>query len=110
MADEAGVDKLYYKHNSPSIVNKILKEKYPGVKALSRQNVHRIVKKFELHGTVNDRRKAASGRPRSARSDERTVIGETLTKSVRMLDNETIISAIKSTIHKILRYDLKIAL
>jgi len=37
MADEAEVVKLYYKHKSPSIVNKILKEKYPGVKALSRQ-------------------------------------------------------------------------
>jgi len=80
MADEAEVVKLYYKHKSPSIVNKILKEKYPGLKALSRQKIHRIVKKFELHGTVNDRRKGASGRPRSARSDKniesvRTVIG-----------------------------------
>jgi len=44
-----------------------LKEKYPDVKALSRQKIHRFVKKFELYGTVNDRRKGASGRPRSAR-------------------------------------------
>jgi len=91
----------------------MLKEKYPGMKALSRQNIPRTVKKIELHGTVNDRGKGASGRPRSARSDEniesvRTVIGETPTKSVRMLDNENIISASKSTIHRILRYDLQI--
>ena len=81
MADEAEVVILYYKHKLPSIFNKILKEKYPDVKALPRQKIHRFVKKFELYGTVNDRRKGASGRLRSARSDEniesvRNVIGK----------------------------------
>jgi len=49
MADEDEVVQLYNKHKSPSIVNKLLKENFSGVKALSRQKIHRIVKKFELH-------------------------------------------------------------
>jgi len=75
------------------IILKLLQEKYQNIKALSGQNIHRIVKKFELRGTVNDTQRGASGRPRSARSDKnfeslRTVTWETPTKSARILDNE----------------------
>jgi len=114
LADKAEVVKLYYKHKSPAIINKILKEIYPGMKTLSRQKTYKIVKKFELHGTVNDRRKRACGRLRSAMSDKnieslRTVIWETPTKSVRMIDKEKLLMlAIPLFIEYYLRHDLKI--
>lgn len=66
--------------------------------------IYRLVRKFEVKGTVNDRRyNSGIGRPKSARTKENIdaidiVITETPQKSVRRVLHELNIAASKSSV------------
>ena len=79
---------LYFESHSPTTVIRIMLKRYPSDARLSKQQIHRLVKKFQQTGSVQDKRHKNQGCPRTSRSDENiTVVGqiiqETPEKSVR---------------------------
>ena len=55
---------------SSTLVNNVVKKKYPDVKHLSRKQIFRIVAKFEQYLIIGDRKKDTSIRHRAVKSDE----------------------------------------
>lgn len=108
------VVQLFYEYGkSPTTVRKLMKKKYPDTKYLSRNQIYRIVKRFEESGTVLSRWKGHSGRKRSGRSEEnieevKNVMEETPRKSIRSVMREVTNTASYSSVQRILKYDLKL--
>lgn len=62
---------LYYEYKSAPLVIRTMRKRHPGMKVLNRMLIYRLVRKFEVKGTVNDRRhNSGIGRPKSARTKE----------------------------------------
>ena len=109
----AKVVKLYYTSRSPITVIREMQKLYPEEERFTRQQVHRIVRRFEQTGSVIDGRQKNSGRPRSARSSEnvhdvKATIEETpqvsITKVLGNITNHTS----KYSVHRMLQFDLKL--
>ena len=82
------VSKLYFQTQSPVTVIRSMQKKYPNEKRITKQQILRMVKRFENCGTVADGRHSNTGRPRAVRKEEtidqvRQIIEETPQKSVR---------------------------
>lgn len=91
----------------------MIQQKYPLLARLTKQKVHRLVKRFEQKGSITDPRYQNTGRPRSARKPEaikqvKEIINETPQRSVRkvMGDINNTISA--SSVYRALRFDLNL--
>ena len=112
MADEREIVKFYYEYKYPAIVNKIVQKRYPGMKPLSRLQFHRLKNKFDKYGTVYDRRKELGDQKlpdqmRTFSLSFKTIIEETPIKSVRRVQSENNLRIGKSSVQRILKYDLK---
>ena len=109
----AKVVKLYYTSRSPITVIREMQTLYPEEERFTRQQVHRIVRRFEQTGSVIDGRQKNSGRPRSARSSEnvhdvKETIEETPQVSIRKVLGNITNHTSKSSVHRMLRFDLKL--
>ena len=63
--------KLFYENGkSSTLVNNVLKKKYPDVKHLSRKQIFRIIAKFEQYLTIGDRKKDTPIKHMAVKSDE----------------------------------------
>ncbi len=105
--------KLYYESKSVICVTRGMKKLYPGDRKVTRLQVTRVVKQFEEHGSVLDRRSSNQGRPRSSRSDENVaevmqVIGETPQRSVRRVHSDITNTSSVTSVYRALRFDLKL--
>ena len=84
----ADVVKLYFETKSPVTVARMMRKTYSKDARLTKQQVYRLVNKFQQTGSAGDSRHNNNGRPRSSRSSEniaeiKEVIDETPPKSVR---------------------------
>ena len=107
------VVKLYYESKSPVTVIRTMKRKYPELGELNKKQIKRIVQRFEATGSIEDRRHTNPGRPRSVRTDEtidrvKSAIVETPQRSVRRVLGDITNSASRSSLHRMLPYDLKL--
>lgn len=106
--------KLYYECKSATSVIRIMRKQHPEMKVLNRMLIYRLVRKFEGKGTINDtRHNSGIGRPRSVRTKENIdaidgLITETPQKSVRRVLHELNGNISKSSVHRILKFDLKL--
>lgn len=109
----AEIVKLYYECKSVTLVIRTTRIRHPEMKMLSRMLIYRLVRKFEGKGTISDtRHNSGIGRPRSFRSKENIdaidkLITETPQKSVRRALHELDGNVSKSSVHRILKFDLK---
>ena len=91
-----------------------MKKQHPKLKVLNRMLIYRLVRKFEGKGTISDtRHNSGIGRPRSVRTKENIdaidrLITETPQKSVRRVLHELDCNVSKSSVHRILKFDLKL--
>ena len=109
----AEVVKLYYKTGSPITVIREIQKLYPHEEKLTRQQIHRIVKRFELTGSVIDARRHNAGRPRSARCSENIqqveeFIDSTPQTSIRKVLGNITNKPSKSSVQRILKFDLNL--
>ena len=115
MADQAEIVQLYFElGKSITAVIRRMKKDHSIKEIPSRHQIRRIVKKFQQYGTVLDRRTDNTGRPRAARSADnveqvRQIVEETPRSSVRKVlqDVSNVTPVSKSSVHRILRFDLK---
>jgi hypothetical protein len=91
-----------------------MRKQHPGIKVLNRMLIYRLVRKFKDKGTVNyTRHNSGNGRPRGVRTKENidaidTVTTETPQKSVRRVLHELNGAVSVSSVHRILKFDLKL--
>lgn len=106
--------KLYYDCKSATLVIRTMRKQHPEMKVLNRMLIYRLVRKFEGKGTINDtRHNSGIGRPRIVRTKENSdaidgLITETPQKSVRRVLHELNGNINKSSVHRILKFDLKL--
>lgn len=110
----AEIVKLYYECKYVTLVIRTMRKRHPEVKMLNRMLIYRLVRKFEGKGTISDtRHNSCIGRPRSVRTKENIdaidrLITETPQKSVRRVLHELDGNVSKSSVHRILKFDLKL--
>lgn len=106
--------KLYYECKYVTLVIRTMRKRHPEMKMLNRMLIYRLVRKFEGKGTISDtRHNSGIGRPRSVRTKENIdaidrLITETPQKSVRRVLHELDGNVSKSSVHRILKFDLKL--
>ena len=109
----AEIVKLNYKHNSPQTVIRMMQKRYPELRfKLNKMHIHRLVKKFEKTGSIEDGRRT-NQRPKSARTPAvvtkvKDMIAETPQMSVRKLANSITESTGSTSVYRMLRFDLKL--
>ena len=106
---------IYYETKSPITVIRTMQKRYSDGGKLDKKQIHRIVKRFEVMGLIEDGRHNNLGRPKSVRNEATTeqvkaVITETPRKSVRMVLGDTNITNIAShsSVYRMLKYYLKL--
>ena len=109
----AEIVQLYFESRSPISVIRMMQKRYPGEDKLSKLQVCRLVKRFQLTGSVEDGRHSNPGRPKSGRSAEnveevRRLMAETPQKSVRKVLGDITNECSFSNVYRILRFDLKL--
>ena len=90
-----------------------MQKRYPDVGKLDKKQIHRIVKQFELMGSIKDGRPNNLGRPKSVRNEAtneqvKAVITETPRKSVRMVFGDITNIASHSSVYRMLKCNLKL--
>ena len=105
--------KIYYETISPITVIKTMHKRYPDVGKLDKKQIDRIVKRFEVMGSIEDGRHNNLGRPKSVRNEAtneqvKAVIIETPRKSVKMVFGEITNIASHSSVYRMIKYDLKL--
>jgi len=110
---DAEIVKLYYLTGSPTTVIREMAKQHPEKKVLSKMKIKRLVDRFEKTGSVTDGRHSNPGRPKSVRSAEniasiQDVISETPQRSVRKILGDVTNTVSRSSVHRILRYDLNL--
>ena len=109
----AEIVQLYLESRSPISVIRMMQKRYPGEDKLSKLQVCKVVKRFKLTGSVEDRRHRNPGRPKLGRSAEnveevRRLMAETPQKSVRKVLGDITNECMFSRVYRILRFDLKL--
>lgn len=66
----AKVVQLYFKTHSPVTVIRVMRKRHPLDNKLTKLQVHRLVRRFQQTGSVEDTRLKNTGRPLTSRSDE----------------------------------------
>ena len=109
----AEIVQLYFESRSPISVIRMMQKRYPGEDKLSKLQVCRVVKRFQLTGSVEDRRHSNPGRTKSGRSAEnveevRPLMAEPSQKSVRKVLGDITNECSFSSVYRILRFHLKL--
>lgn len=109
----AEIVKLYYKTGSPKTVIREMQKLYPHEEKLTRQQIHRTVKRFEVTGSVTDARHHNTGRPRSSRcagniQQIEEIIESTPQTSIRKVLGNITNRPSKASVQRILKFDLKL--
>ena len=106
---------LYFETSSPVTVIRTMHKQYPKDKKLSKQQILRLVKRFQQTGSVQDSRHYNTGRPRTSRSaeniaDVEKIIEETPQKSVRQVLGDVTNTSRSSygSFYRTLRFELKL--
>ena len=105
--------KIHYETKSPITVIRTMHKRYPDLGKLDKKQIHRIVKRFEVMGSIEDGRHNNLGRPKSVRNEAtieqvKAVITETPRKSVRMVFGDIANIASHSSVYRMLKYALKL--
>lgn len=66
----AEVVQLYFETHSPVTVIRVMRKRHPLDTKLTKLQVHRLLRRFQQTGLVEDTRLENTGRPRTSRSDE----------------------------------------
>ena len=111
----AEIVKLYYKHNSPQTVIRMIsmRESNPEPRfKLNKMHIHKFVKKFEKTGSIEDGRRT-NQRMKSARTPAvitkvKDMFAEMPQISVRKLANSITKNARSTSVYRMLRFDLKL--